>query len=109
MLGIGKGGLNGPLKEGGDALGIGAAAERLGDNWFGRPQTMGAPATALTGAYGPPTAEQATAPVQIQANGDRNVTVNIGGTSATPQAVAGAVSGALDADRNALIASRVQY
>jgi len=103
-IGIGKGGFNGPLKEGGDALGIGGAAERLGDNWFGKPQTMAAPATAATSP-----APGSAAPVHIEANGDRNVTVNIAGTNATPQALAGAASKALDDDRNALIASRVQY
>lgn len=54
----------------------------------------------VPGAYGPPTAAPA-----IQANGDRNVTINMGGT-ADPNAVATRVGQVLERDRNALVAGQ---
>ncbi len=105
-IGIGKGGLNGPLKEGGDALGIGSAAERLGDKWFGKPQTMAEPALPPVGFYGPPTAEGSVAGNKAVSFGDTNVTVVVGQYGpASPPDIGRAVVNASETERNRLVAA----
>jgi hypothetical protein len=107
LLGIGKGGLNGPLKSDGNGAGpldslIGKAGD-LGTSLFkdvpgtvAYNETHGTiPTPGGTGQYGPPAP-----PVTI---GDRTVNITMG-PSATAGDVGRAVGGELDRDNNALIA-----
>jgi len=109
LLGIGKGGLNGPFKQtdAGEKTGLERSAEDLGMRLFGdipgtvayeeKRRTIAAPASA---EFGPPTATGMPGSV---AYGDNIITIN-GMRVQDAKVVAGEMEAALERDRNSLVA-----
>lgn len=111
LIGIGKGGLNGPLKSDGNGTGpldalLGGAGD-LGTSLFKDiPGTVAydearATIAAPSGQYGPPTATGMNG--QVIYAGDRTITIN-GMRAEDAKAVGAEMEAVLDRDRNALIA-----
>lgn len=111
LIGIGKGGLNGPLKSEGNGTGpldalLGGAGD-LGTSLFKDiPGTVAydearATIAAPSGQYGPPTATGMNG--QVIYAGDRTITIN-GMRAEDAKAVGAEMEAVLDRDRNALIA-----
>lgn len=102
-LGIGKGGLNGPLSVGDGKRGLlQTALDPLGLlDLGGKPKEMATPALPPTGFYGPPTAA-GSAQGNATTFGDTHVTVTMG-PSASAGDVGNAVASAVTEERNRIV------